>query len=806
MRGAADGGEISAVPAGAETVIRSSCRMCHGGCGVRVHVREGRAVRVEGDPRCLTNLGYLCAKGKASVAYTYHPDRLLHPLRRTGARGEGRWERITWDAALDAVAGELDRVRRTHGPEYVAKACGTGREWNTFGERFFNAFGVSLNVGRSPLCYFLRVTTSRLTLGTRIPVGDFYGFGAALPRCVLVWGNDPFNSADGMIGSRLLPALRQGAALIVVDPVRTPLAKRAQAFLQIRPLTDGALALGMLHVIIAEGLFDRSFVTRWTNAPFLVRDDTGDLLTEADVFAGGDASRYLVWDAAAGALAPPEAPGAAPALDGHYALDGIACRPAWARLAERAAEYPPERVAQITGIPAEAVARAARLFATTRPACVQWGNALDVQGVNSSATVQALLILMAVTGNLDVPGGMAIWEHGPWIDAFDPEHTRPDLLPPRSLALADRWGRKEFPTLGSSHASLVNHGIVSGELPVQALMVVGHNFLVSAEETPVAWQVLQKVPFVVALDLFMTPTARLADVVLPVCTWLERDQINGQHFGWGFLCRQKAVEPAGEARPDEWIFLELARRLGLREHFPWKDLEEYFDWRLARCGITWRQFKALGEMTSALRYRKYETDHYRNGGGFNTPTGRVEIYQTTFRRHGFDPFPAYVEPPAGLAASPAFPLLLTTRRAAAYFHSEFRQVPRLRRLCPDPRLEIHPATAAPLGIAEGDWVWLETGRGRIRQRAHLTHDILPGVVTAQHAWWFPDRPDLFYGLWDCNLNAITRSDRGQGFDPLYGSPRLRGIPCRVARAEGPPEAAVNRAGEQGSGGAGAIDG
>jgi len=786
VRGGAEAGGVTA----AETVVRSSCRMCHGGCGVVVHVRDGRAVRVEGDPRCLTNLGYLCAKGQASVAYTYHPDRLLYPLRRVGPRGEGRWERISWDAALDAVAAELDRVRREHGPEYVAKACGTGREWNTFGERFFNAFGVSLNVGRSPLCYFLRVATGRLTLGTRIPVCDFYGFEGALPRCILVWGNDPFNSADGMIGGRLLPAIRQGASLIVVDPVRTPLARRAKSFLQIRPLTDAALALGMLHVIIAEGLFDREFVTRWTNAPFLVRDDTGDLLTEADVRPHGEVARYLVWDAAAGAAAPPGAPGLAPALEGRYTVAGIACRPAWARLAERAAEYPPERVAGLTGVPAEAVLKAARTFAITKPACIQWGNALDVQGVNSSSAVQALLILMAITGNLDVPGGMAIWEHGPWIDAFDPEHTRPDLLPPRSLALADRWGRKEFPTLGSSHASLVNRGIVSGEVPVQALMVVGHNFLVSAEDTPLTWQVLQKVPFVVALDLFMTPTARLADIVLPVCTWLERDQLNGQHFGWGFLCRQKAVEPAGEARPDEWIFMELARRLGLEEHFPWRTLEEYFDWRLARSGITWREFKELGELKSPLRYRKYLTDHYRKGGGFNTPTGRVEIYQSTFRRHGHDPFPAYAEPPQAWAPSPEFPLLLTTRRAAAYFHSEFRQVPRLRRLCPDPRLEIHPGTAAPLGIAEGDWVWLETAQGRIRQRAHLTADILPGVVTAQHAWWFPERPDLFYGLWDCNLNAVTTSDRGQGFDPLYGSPRLRGIPCRVARADGPPPAAA----------------
>jgi anaerobic selenocysteine-containing dehydrogenase len=766
----------------AEAVVRSSCRMCHGGCGVRVHVRDGRVERVEGDPHCLTNLGYLCAKGQASVAYTYHPDRLLHPLRRVGPRGEGGWERISWEAALDEVAGRLDDVRRTHGPEYVAKACGTGREWNTFGERFFNAFGTSLNVGRSPLCYFLRVATSRLALGTRIPVADFYGFEGQLPRCVLVWGNDPFNSADGMIGGRLLPALRAGATLIVVDPVRTAAARRAQTFLQIRPLTDAALALGMLHVIVGEGLFDREFVARWTNAPFLVGEEDGRLLTDAD-------GRFLAWDEGVGA-ARPVGPGTAGAIDGEYVVDGVACRPAWRRLVDRVAAYPPERVAAVTGLRAADIVAAARAFATTRPACIQWGNALDVQGVNSSSVVHALLILMTITGNLDVPGGMAIWEHGPWIDAFDPEHTRPDLLPPRSLALADRYGRRDFPTLGSSHASLVNQAIVSGELAVQALIVVGHNFLVSAEDTPLTWRLVQKIPFVVALDLFMTPTTRMADVVLPVATWLERDALNGQHFGWGFLCRQKVVEPAGEARPDEWIFLELARRLGLGAHFPWKDLDDYHDWRLARAGITWREFKERGELRSPLRYRKYLTDHYRAGGGFPTPTGRVEVYQTAFQRHGADPLPSYVPPTAAQEVSDAFPLLLTNRRAAAYFHSEYRQVRQLRRLCPDPRLEIHPDTAGPLGIAEGDWVWLDTAHGEIRQRAHVTASILPGVVTAQHAWWFPERPDLFYGLWDSNLNVVTTADRSQGFDPLYGSPRLRGLPCRVRRADGPPAAAT----------------
>lgn len=776
------GSDLTADTSGTR-VVRTMCRMCHGSCGAFVTVRDGVVVDIQGDPDCITNLGYLCTKGRHAVSCSNHPDRILYPIRRAGPRGSGRWERVSWKEALDLVEEKCREAIRDYGPEYIAKACGTGREWNNFGNRFFNALGVVLNVGRSPLCYFPRVAVAKSTLGTKIPVADYYGFGGQYPRCIFIWGNDPLNNADGMIGNRLTPALKAGARLIVADPIQNRWARRADCWLQVRPVTDGALALGLLNVVLTEGLYDRAFVERWTNAPFLVREDTGDLLR----VAGEKGAGYRIWDADRGAPCPPDA-SARPALSGRYQVEDLPVRPAWDLLMERVREYPPERVSEITWVPAERIRQAARLFATTKPAVIQWGNPLDHQGVNNSQTVQAAILLMAVTGNLDVPGGMAIWEHGPFVDPFSPEHERPDLLPERSRAMAARWGAGEFTLLGMTHGSLVNRAIVSGELPVQVLFIIGHNFLLTAEHTETARQVMLKVPFSVTIDLFMTPTAALSDLVLPTTTWLERDQITTPYYRFGQFARCRVVKPPGECRDDEDILLELAHRLCLTEAFPWKTVEEYFDWRLARTGKTWQDLKREGQYLHPQTYRKYETDYFRPGGGFPTPTGRVEVYQTTFRRH--DPFPFYREPeeesPLNERLAREYPFLATTRRTQHFFHSEHHQVPELRRRNPDPLVEMNRHAAEALSIRDRDWVWIETPRGRIRQRARLTDGIHPRVICSQHAWWYPEREGPEYGLWESNLNVITRNDRGQGFDPLYGGPQLRGFLCKVYRAEGPP--------------------
>jgi anaerobic selenocysteine-containing dehydrogenase len=770
-------------------VIRTMCRNCHGACGAFVTVEDGKAVDIKGDPDCPTSLGYLCTKGRYSISYSNSPDRVIHPMKRAGPRGSGQWERVSWEEAMDLLERKCKDAIRDYGPEYIGKACGTGREWNNFGNRFFNSLGAVLNVGRSPLCYFPRVAVAKVTLGAKIPVADYYGWGGEYPKCVMMWGNDPLTNADGMISNRLTPTIKGGARIILIDPIETHWARRNDCcWLQIRPVTDGALGLGLLNVILNEGLYDRPFVERWTNAPFLVREDTGDLLNAGEEEEEG-APRYLVWDAETGGPCAPD-DSKRPALTGTYQVNGVSVRPAWDILLERVREYPPERVAEICWVPAEKIVEAARIFATTKPAVIQWGNALDVQGVNNSQTMQVAILLMTVTGNLDVPGGMAIWEHGPFVDPFGPEHERPDLLPEKSRAMLADYGAREFPILGITHGSLVNNAIVAGELPVQVCFIIGHNFLLTAEDTETCRQVMHKIPFSVTFDLFMTPTAALSDLFLPVTTWLERDQLTTPYTRFGQFARCKAVEPPGECRDDEDILLETAHRMGLHVAFPWKTVEEYFDWRLARTGMTFQDLKREGQYIHPQTYRKHEGDHFREGGGFPTRTGRVEVFQTTFKKHGHDPFPFYVEPkeesPHNAALSEPYPFISTTRRTAHFFHSEHHQVPELRRRNPDPLVEMNRKAAEDLGIGDGDWVWIETPKGRIRQKAKLLDGIHPRVICNQHAWWYPEREGPEYGVRESNLNMITRNDRGQGFDPIYGGPQLRGFLCKVYRAEEAP--------------------
>ena len=766
-------------------VVRTVCRNCHGGCGALVTVKDGKAVDIKGDPDLPTSLGYLCTKGRHSISHSNHPDRITHPMKRVGLPGSKQWQRISWQEAMDLLESKCKDAIRDYGAEYIGKACGTGREWNNFGNRFFNALGAVLNVGRSPLCYFPRVAVAKSTLGTKIPVADYYGWGGKYPECILIWGNNPHNNADGMIGNRLTPTLKAGAKIITIDPVETHWARRGDCWLQIRPATDGALGLGLLNVILTEELYDRAFVERWTNAPFLVREDSGDLL---DIGEAG-APAYQVWDEERGAPCPPDE-AKRPALTGSFEVNGIAVRPAWELLLARVQDYPPERVAEICWVPAERIVEAARLFAAHKPAVIQWGNALDVQGVNNTQTMQAAILLMAVTGNLDVAGGMAIWEHGPFVDPFGPEHERRDLLSERSRQMLADYGAREFPILGATHGSLVNQAIVEGKLEVPVLFIIGHNFLLTAENTAMCREMMDKVPFSVSFDLFMTPTAALSDLFLPVTTWLERDQLTTPYTRFGQFARVKVVDPPGECRDDEDILLELAHRLGLHEAFPWRTVEEYFDWRLADTGMSFRDLKEAGQYIHPQHYQKYETDHFREGGGFPTPTGRVELYQSTFAKYGHDPFPFFVEPaeesPFNQKLAKDYPFISTVRRTPHFFHSEHHQVPELRRRNPDPLVEMNREAAGELDIRDGDWVWIETPTGRIRQKAKLIDGIHPRVICNQHAWWYPEREGPDYGVWESNLNVITRNDRGQGFDPIYGGPQLRGFLCKIYRAQEAP--------------------
>jgi anaerobic selenocysteine-containing dehydrogenase len=266
----------------------------------------------------------------------------------------------------------------------------------------------------------------------------------------------------------------------------------------------------------------------------------------------------------------------------------------------------------------------------------------------------------------------------------------------------------------------------------------------------------------------------LADILLPASSWLENDEVADTHMGWVALIRQK-VEQIGECRDDKQILFDLAHRMGMSEDMPWKNVIEFCDWILKGSGITFEEFKKLGILTAKMRYRKYEQE------GFATPSGKVELKCSTLESMGYDPLPHYVEPAESPLSTPEvfkeYPLIITTgSRIQGFFCSEGRQIPSLRKLNPDPIMEIHPDTARDLGIEEGDWVWIESPRGRIKQRAKLTDGIHPKVVHAQHGWWFPEKEPPEYGFTESNVNVLVAD---MPCDPHIGSESLRSFLCKV---------------------------
>lgn len=704
--------------AGGIKVLKSVCRSCHGGCGVLLHVAGDRLVKVEGDRDSPLNHGRLCPIGTVTVDLVHHPDRLKYPLRRSGPRGAGTWHRISWDEALDEIAAKLEAIRRDHGPEAIALGTGTGRHHIRWVSRFGHALGTpNWCEPGFAQCFHPRVNTCILTFGD-FPVSDFTG--GTPPACMLFWGHNPLNSGpDGETRFNVREALDHNPKIIVVDPRETELARRAEVWLQLRPGTDDALALAMLNVIITEKLYDAPFVARWTH--------------------GFD------------------------------------------ELAEHVRPFTPEWAEPITWVTPEKIRAAARLFAETKPAMMEWGCAIE-HTPNCIQTVRAISLLPAITGNVDVPGGWVFGMHG--IGRFPSliEHVSPQ-------AAAKRLGADRFKLLGgegadlpAAHIPTLLQAMREGKpYPVKAFLVFGNNTLTTFANSALVHESLLKLDFMVCADLFMTPTAELADIVLPAASWPELDQLAGLPTVAAnvVLANQRAVRTF-ECKSDEEIFVELARRMKLPACT--EPVEAVLDAQLKAGGLnlTFAEMKERGSVTVPFKYRKYEER------GFKTPTGKIELYSTRFEEMGYAPLPTYAEPPESPVSRPDlladYPLVLTTgARIPYFFNSEHRQIDKLRKAHREPVADIHPDTAQRYGIRHRDWMWIETRRGRIRQRARVTTEIDPRVIAAQHGWWFPDEPAPEYGVWKSNVNLLT--DNAPPYDPAMGTYQLRALLCRVSKAD-----------------------
>jgi len=724
-------------------IVRSTARTgpgCHEGCGVLLHLKDGELIKVEGNPEFPFSHGRLCPRCLSLSEVVYHPERLKYPLKRTGNRGEGKWERISWEVALDTVAGKFNAFRRKYGAESVIFCSGTQRDIGSYLDRLATSFGSPNQISFGPLlghaCYLPKIATTLVTSGGMMVADCSQYFpdryenpNWKVPQCIVIWGNSPTaSSSDGFMGYWITECLKRGSKLIVIDPRKTWLANRAEIWMQIRPGTDGALALGMLNVIINEKRYDEEFVRKWTH--------------------GFD------------------------------------------ELKARVEQYPPERVAEITWIPKETIITAARMYAAGKPSSIQWGVAID-QTRECVPAIHAIIALWTITGNLDAPGGNVFPSRNFGFSSF---------YRWKDVALSDEQKKKiigveKYPLLqmmNQCHGEAFLDQLITGNpYSIKGAWIQGTNtFVCGSGDSKKTYAAFKKLDFVVVVDLFMTPTAMaFADIVLPAATYAEKDGI-AVTDGTNYLATiNKAIEPVGACKADAEIILEIGKRLN-PESWPWKDTIEMFNTMLKRTGMTFEELRDKGFAYDKFEYKKYMKGLLRpdKKEGFDTPTGKVELYSTLFEKMGLDPLPYFEEPPESPVSTPEiekeYPLILTTgAKTVAFFHSEHRQIPSLRRMNPDPLVEIHPETAHKLGVVDGDWVYIENKYGRCKQKSRLTRGIHPRVVHAQHGWWFPEKsgPEpVLFGAWESNINLLLPS--GWTGKSGFGYP-FKAQMCRIYKVE-----------------------
>jgi len=529
----------------------------------------------------------------------------------------------------------------------------------------------------------------------------------------MVWGKN-LDATLHHAYKRLIDAVEKGSKLLVVDPREIELAEKADLWLQPRPGSDLALALGMLYVIIHEELVEKVFVEKWT---------TG-----------------------------------------------------FSRLKDHTLDYPPERIEKITWVPAKKIRQAARIYAKHTPSCIQWGNAID-HGPNSFQKARAICILRAITGNVGVPGGEIQPLSLPLFGRRSPELELTEKMPLNTWEKRVGADMKVLPMIRYVQPESIIKAIIDQyPYPIRALYIQGANPLLSYTNAQKTYKALRELDFLAVADMFMTPTAALADMVLPVASYLEFDSIVTPPYSYPMTLIQQKVTRIGECRSDYEILAGLAKKLDLGEYF-WEREAQCLDYVLRPTGLSFEEFKKIAIIPGSRQYRNYEKE------GFETASGKVEIYSSRLDEWGFDPLPTYHEPPETPYSEPGlaekYPLILTTWKPAPYRHSGGRQVNALRRKHPEPVVYIHPETAERTGIHEGDWVYIETNRGSIQQKARLTKGIDPKVIGVDYAWWFAEKGvSSLYGWAEANVNILI--DDRPPYSPEMGTTNLRGILCRIS--------------------------
>jgi len=709
------------------------CGICPAGCWVEVAIKDGRLVDIRPDDSHV--LGMICRRGQHASEIVYSDSRLRHPMKRVGAKGSFQFERITWDEAYDSIVENLNRVKAESGPESVAIYTGRGAQelslcdiYQPKGVAVSSAsnvlfpYGSPNTTGVGALCYVsLHMIAPHVTMG-RMQIDMFSDIENA--EMVLVWGTNPATDSPPADMQRLEEAAKRGADIVIIDPRRTETAIRTNAqWVPIRPGTDAALALSMIEVMIEDDLYDEDFADNWCHG--------------------------------------------------------------FNELKDYVQHFRSEVAADITGVPADTIRELAHRIHGANGASLLMYTGLEYSnsGVQSA---RAVLILFALAGQLDVPGGVGL---NMLNSSFPINRASNQENPNLEIAI----GREDFPLYshyrGESHAIGLVSSVLKGEpYRIRALVIHGASLLTSWPQTPIWRDTLSKIEFLVCIDRQLTADAGYADIVLPATTMFEN--LSYMTYGPIFRLRERAIEPLWEARNDYLIMAELARRLDYGHLFPQTE-EDMIRSALQGSSYTLEDVREAGGWvripTTMMEYRKWEKGALRQDGklGFETPTGKFEIWSTVLEDYGYEPLPKYIEPTEGPIGSPGlteqFPLVFNSgARPDNDFRSQHHAVEGLVKDNPEPMVEINADDAEQRGIESGDLVEVRTPRGSVPFRARVTRNIVKGAIECNMGGGTPVGPKAWQ---EWNVNELTDLEN---YDVISGFPVYKALLCDVVKAESRP--------------------
>jgi len=700
----------------AKTVCPYASSLCPCRDGVVIKLENGKIVGIDGDKDHPISKGYICPKGRYSWEFVYHPDRFKQPM----LKAISGWKEISWEDALDTAAERLGEVKQRYGPlSFCAANVFSGLSPVLL---FSHTMGSPNTMHNLDLCQGPHIISDRITFGHVLSIyhgaQDFHN-----SKCIMLVGTDLANSTGGH-WQDILYAQKNGAKLIVVDPRRCESAKHADIWLQIRPGTDGALALGLLNIIINEGLYDKDFVENYC--------------------VGFD------------------------------------------QLHKHVQQYTPKKVAEITSLSEEQIVHVARTIGNSKPISYRGNNGLTQQ-VNSTQASRTFSILIAITGSIDVPGGNLI-PSSTGLDTGTqllkstrlPREVEEQRLGAKSFPL---WsGADGF--MHAAHVPTVINAMITGEpYPIKSMLIINANPVVSYPDTKRVIEALQKLAFLMVLAYTPSPTTELADLVLPIKHPLEQNDFHLPEYANCIHAMPKVVEPPKGCLDDMEIMYRLSENMVEKGYIeknpiPWKNRDEYIESVFSQTEMSLKEFFEKGTIIIEREYRKYAKN------GFRTPSGKVELYSSLMERYGYDPLPVFSEPAESPLNMPKlaeeYPLLLTISRNQYYYGTRSAGHQWLRNRIPYPQLQIHPDAAKKRGIQQGDKVVVETPRGSFQHVAELTEDAHPQVVNGSFGWWLPEGQVRDGSALEVNINATMSYD--PPYDPVVGINSVQNLMCQVSKA------------------------